>query len=457
MSHHPHLPVIKLLLRFALATAASLPGLPAASASVPAGTAPAPGQPRHRSAIVGHNGMPKDIVSPGNRWNFGPGALWTHQGWQYAAYWDDARQVSVARRQLPTGAWAVVSLPGYQRTATGDRGKGGPASRGFGDGHEKVALGISPDGVIHLSFDHHLSTLRYRTSTQPVAANPAAHVWSADLFGPVRDNLGGPRLASVTYPSFTSDGTHFVLYLRLGGGSGNANSHFFSYDAGRWTVNTEAASQFIDRTWSQGDRTVNAYLHGPVFHQGRRHLTWCWRDTPDASSCHDLCYAYSDDDGLTWRNNAGQIIGVTGSRFITADSPGVSVWPIPPGTRYVNGGSMAVDAAGRVHVLVRGEDGSPAHFQRDPLTREWTRHRSPFLGHLLPGTDDQLFLVTEEGLHLTSASRFGAMTTLATVSAAPFRDSSMGIDKRRAAHDGWVSVIGQQGKTITVVDYWLGR
>jgi hypothetical protein len=33
----------------------------------------------------------------------------------------------------------------------------------------------------------------------------------------------------------------------------------------------------------------------------------------------------------------------------------------------------------------------------------------------------------------------------------------MGIDKRRAAHDGWVSVIGQQGKTITVVDYWLGR
>lgn len=186
-----------------------------------------------RVSTVANNGMPRDIITPPNHWNFGPGSLWTHKGWQYAAYWDDARQVSVARQQLPTGEWSVVSLPDYQRTETGDRGKGGVRSRGFGDGHEKVSMGISPDGVIHLSFDHHLSTLRYRRTQHPVANNPAAYEWRADLFDPVQNHLDGPKLTRVTYPAFTSDGTHFVLYLRLNGGSGSADSHFFSYKNGR--------------------------------------------------------------------------------------------------------------------------------------------------------------------------------------------------------------------------------
>jgi BNR repeat-containing family member/alpha-L-rhamnosidase len=180
-----------------------------------------------RVSTVGDNGMPKNIVPKGSEWNFGPGSLWTHRGWQYAAYWDEACQVSVARRRLPQGEWSVASLPGYQRTANINRGVAGPISRGFGDSHEKVSMGISPDGVIHLAFDHHVSTLHYRTSILAVANDPAAHPWTADLFGPVRDNLGGPRIEAVTYPGFSSDGKSFVLYLRLNGGSGSADSHFF--------------------------------------------------------------------------------------------------------------------------------------------------------------------------------------------------------------------------------------
>ena len=412
---------------------------------------------KFRVSTVSENGMPKNIVPKGAAWNFGPGSLWTHRGWQYAAYWDDARQVSVARRQLPEGAWSVASLPGYQRTENITRGKAGPIARGFGDGHEKVSMGISPDGVIHLAFDHHMSTLHYRTSKTAVANDPVAHPWSADLFGPTLDNLGGPTLVSVTYPSFTTDGTAFVLYLRMGGGSGSGNSHFFTYTAGRWSVNTEPASQFIDKAWSGGDKTVNAYPHGLVIHNGRRHLTWCWRDTPDASTCHDLCYAYSGDDGKTWLNNSGQKIATTGATFITADSPGVSVWPIPPGTKYINGGSMTVDAAGRIHVLVKGEDGTPAYFQRDAVTGKWTRHKSPVSGTLIAGSDDQLFVVSDDELQRTSASHFGEFTEIVSGQRGLFRDSSMGIDKARPSHDGWISVIGQNGKTVTVVDYWIGN
>lgn len=408
-----------------------------------------------RVSVVSQNGMPKNIVKPGNKWNFGPGSLWTHKGWQYAAYWDDACQVSVARRKLPRGKWSVASLPGYQRTASGDRGHGGKTSQGFGDGHEKVSMGISPDGVIHLAFDHHLSRLHYRTSITAVANHPAAHEWSSELFGPVQSHLGDQELKSVTYPSFASDGEHFALYLRLGGGSGGANSHFFAYENGSWSINTEADSQFIDKKWSGGDGTVNAYPHAMVIHNGRRHMTWCWRDTPVATTCHDLCYVYSDDNGETWKNNAGKVVAVTGAQCITADTQGIAVWEIPPGTKYVNGGSMTVDSKGRVHVLVRGEKGTPVYFQRDPRTRKWSRWNIDVFGKLIPEKGDRLYIVSERGIWGMSAKHPGKTIKLSSSNTALFSDSRMSVDATRP--DGWISVIGQVGKTISVVDYRVGK
>ena len=408
-----------------------------------------------RVSTVADNGMPRDIVTPPNRWNFGPGSLWTHKGWQYAAYWDDARQVSVARRQLPDGEWSVASLPGYQRTETGDRGKGGKISRGFGDGHEKVSMGISPDGVIHLSFDHHLSTLRYRRTKQPVADAPGAYGWNADLFGPVQNHLGGEKIVSVTYPSFTSDGTHFMLYLRLNGGSGAADSNFFSYKDGRWVVSDEASSKLIDRNWSGGDKTVNAYPHELVIQNGRRYLTWSWRDTPNPRTSHDLCFAYSDDHGRTWKNNAGGVIAEIGKTFISADTPGIVAVEVPADTRYINGGSMVVDARGRVHVLMRGADGSPVLFQRDPKTTDWSRRTVSARGNLVAGPGDDLYIVSADGLKRAPVGDLDKLETLASGQSAHFKDCRMGMDRTRPAQDGWISVIGQSGKTITVVDYRL--
>lgn len=409
--------------------------------------------PSTRISTVANNGMPRDIVSPPNRWNFGPGALWTHKGWQYAAYWDDARQVSVARRQLPDGDWSVVSLPGYQRTETGDRGKGGKVSRGFGDGHEKVSMGISPDGVIHLSFDHHLSTLRYRRTKEPVANDPDAHEWSADLFTPVQNHLGGEKITSVTYPWFTSDGTHFTLYLRLNGGSGKADSNFFTYENGRWTITDEASSKLIDRNWSGGDGTVNAYPHQMAIRNGRRYLTWSWRDTPNPRTSHDLCFAYSDDHGKTWKNNAGEVVGELGKTFISADTPGIVAVPVSTGTRYTNGGSMTVDDEGGVHVLMRGEDGSPLLMQRDPKTTEWTRRTISANGNLVAGRDGDLYLVSPSGLKRAPGGDFDKIDTIVSDQNGHFKDCRMGMDRTRPAQDGWVSVIGQTGKTVTVIDY----
>ncbi|WP_197231246.1 BNR repeat-containing protein [Novipirellula artificiosorum] len=414
--------------------------------------APEP-RPHVRVSTVATNGMPKDIVKRGSTWNFGPGSLWTHNGWQYAAYWDDQCQVSVARRQLPKGAWSVISLPGYKRTENIDRGKAGPKSQGFGDSHEKVAMGISADGVIHLAFDHHVSTLHYRRSKTSVATHPMLHPWTTDLFEPVKDHLGGPTIEAVTYPCFTRDGDRLLLYLRLNGGSGSADSHFFEYANGQWQINDFDASKLIDKHWSGGNGTVNAYPHGLIVRDGRRHLTWCWRDTPVASTCHDLCYAYSDDHGKTWLNNDGVLIGVLGKQFINADSPGVAVFRIPPGTRYQNGGSMTVDARGRVHVLMRGEDGQPAYFQRDPGTKQWTRGKTDVLGTLVAGDHDRLYVVADGNVLFAPAEDPSKLSVRYTGNESLFTDSKPSVDAMCGDLDRWISVIGQSGTTVSVADY----
>jgi hypothetical protein len=73
---------------------------------------------------------------------------------------------------------------------------------------------------------------------------------------------------------------------------------------------------------------------------------------------------------------------------------------------------MTVDHTGRVHVLVRGEEGLPVYFERDPATATWTRRKSAVSGMLITGQGDSLFLVSEDGLQRTSASHFGEMETL---------------------------------------------
>lgn len=403
-------------------------------------------------SLMTDTGMPANIVERRSQWNFGRGALQTYRGWQYAAFWDVNRQVSVARRELPKGKWECISLGGYERTSDTNRGKAGPKARGFGDGHEKVAMGISADGVIHLAFDHHGSTLHYRFSLPRVANDPPEHVWDESLFSAVQDHLGGPSIEWVTYPSFVRDGERMSLYMRLNGGSGNADSHFFEYEAGRWVINDPASSKLIDKNWSGGNGTVNAYPHTVFVHQGRRHLTWCWRNTPDARTCHDLCYAYSDDRGQTWHNNAGDVIAKLGTQFISADTPGLAVIDIPPGSTYVNGGSMTVDASGNVHVLMKGPGQKPFMARRTSLNGAWTKWEAPTIGTLV-AHQSSLLVVAKEGLYHALNADPPTFVKVGRSFEETSRDSRYVVDRSRLQFDQTISVIGQTGTDVRVVDF----
>lgn len=273
----------------------------------------------------------------------------TYKGWQYATYYqgnlsNSTGKVAVARRPLPHGTWETLVLDDYIFSTV--------------DSHNDVVLGICPgDGSIHLSFDHHGNDLNYRVSIPGVADNPTSTAWTPALFGPVTDRLvtGSAVMSAVTYPRFIPTPSGKLLFTYRFGGSGGGDEMLYEYDGATraWSLvgqYTSRSGSYTGTFASGTDR--NGYFDNTLFDaNGRLHATWCWRETPDASSNHDLLYAYSDDVGRTWKNQSGATIAVAGSSFISINSPGIIGWSIPQRRNYINNSAMTVDAQGRVHVV----------------------------------------------------------------------------------------------------------
>jgi hypothetical protein len=125
--------------------------------------------------------------------------------------------------------------------------------------------------------------------------------------------------------------------------------------------------------------SINAYPHGLSYSKGgtRLHMSWCWRETPDASTNHDLFYIYSDDHGRTWRNNAGTAVATSGSTYITKNSSGIKVSTINQNRGLINQEHMAADSGGRVHVLLSHMPDA----QADDATFDSARTKSQFFDY----------------------------------------------------------------------------
>jgi hypothetical protein len=78
---------------------------------------------------------------------------------------------------------------------------------------------------------------------------------------------------------------------------------------------------------------MNAYIVGPVRGpDGRFHICWVWRDTPDCSTNHHLCYARSPDM-VHWEAADGTPISLP----MTINTDAVVVDPVPPKGGMING------------------------------------------------------------------------------------------------------------------------
>ena len=265
-------------------------------------------------------------------------AVVTQGHFQYVAYYGGQRHVCLARRQLPAGAWQIIRFTDYDFKSN--------------DAHNVISMGICPnDGTIHLAFDHHGHPLHYRVSRPGVATHPDDVTWGPALFGPVISELETGRPIRITYPRFwpTPDGDLQFCYRQ--GGSGNGDRMLVDYDAekGTWGHTRQIDSgdgPFADALGRSSSRCSypNGYGYGPG---GKLHATWVWREDSQGSN-HDLMYAYSEDGGTTWRNNAGDVL----TEPAGVNSPGITVARISRQHGLMNTHGQAVDSQGRVHVVM---------------------------------------------------------------------------------------------------------
>lgn len=279
---------------------------------------------------------------------------------QYTVYWDADRVFVLARRDLRDNAVERLRLGQFKLSSD--------------DAHRNTCLGISlADGRLHLSWDHHNNPLRYARSRPGFLTHPPAKLGPADIEAPqpVGDR---PELESrITYPRFFNDAEGNLYLGYRWGGSGNGVNHLHRYDAGRgsWSY----LGKLFDSRGTYGpwnnSTTRNGYLHDLVFDaRNRLHASWVYREAGATwASNHDLHYAFSDDRGLTWCNNAGEkIADLAKDDPIELADKGIVVREIPVFSWLINTGCMAIDSKGRPHVVSYKLPGvhRPAVLRHDP-------------------------------------------------------------------------------------------
>ncbi|KAF4465014.1 hypothetical protein FALBO_8139 [Fusarium albosuccineum] len=286
-------------------------------------------------------------------------ALITFGDHQYITFYETTSEgyshhyVKVGRRRVSpsVGDWQYLALSDYTQTTM--------------DGHNMISMGISGDGKIHLSFDHHDVPLNYRV-TKGAVAKDVPSSWTADLFGPVVHELAGSTgpYTPLTYPRFQSlDNGDMLLEFRIGqSGAGDSYIHRYSSSTGRW----QAYGKYIE-----GDDN-NAYINGLDYVGGKLYTSWTVRETPDANTNHDVFFAYSNDDGQTWLNTNGTKL----PKPISTSLDSTMIWEIPQNSRMVNQEGQLVDTKGRVHVLMRDNLSGKhlyQHYLRD-TSGKWTKN-----------------------------------------------------------------------------------
>lgn len=238
--------------------------------------------------------------------------LLTQSPRQFVAYYDVQRQMSVAQRTLDSTKWTITKLP----------------SKLGWDSHNYVTLALDRDGYLHLAGNMHCVPLVYFRSAQPLVAASLKRV----------EAMTGDREQRVTYPVFLHDRADQLVFRYRDGRSGSGDDLYNVYEE-----RTQTWRRLLDQPLTSGGGKMNAYCSVPARGpDGRFHMVWVWRNTPDCATNHDLSYARSDDL-VHWTDSAGRALALP----ITV-AAGDVVDPVPPGGGLLNvNRELGFDSAGR--------------------------------------------------------------------------------------------------------------
>lgn len=238
--------------------------------------------------------------------------------YQYLAFYDDEHRMTVAKRKLGETEWEFASLP---------------ESVGW-DTHNKVVIFLDRDGYVHVTGNMHNHPLKYFRTSKP------GDIQTFESIG----RWTGVREDRVCYPKLlqTSDGTTLMMHRYGGSGNGMRLLKRYHEDGQRWSG---PGGPFI--SGMNQEPTCNAYPFGRIQEgpDGALHIAWCWRETPDVLTNFDVCYARSEDKGMTWTSWTGEAFDLP----MTPENADV-VADIPQRSGLMNGGSLAIDNEGNPYI-----------------------------------------------------------------------------------------------------------
>ena len=193
---------------------------------------------------------------------------------------------------------------------------------------------LDGDGYLHLSFDHHGHKLNYCRSTAP---------YTLELGD--KEPMTGVDEGNVTYPEFypLNGGDLLFVYRSGSSGRGNLVMNRYSVKEKKWY---RVQDVLID-----GEDQRNAYWQLYVDEQGTIHLSWVWRETWHVETNHDLCYARSYDNGVTWYKANGKKYDLP-IRYNNAEY----ACRIPQNSELINQTSMSADASGNPYIATYWRD-----------------------------------------------------------------------------------------------------
>ena len=246
-------------------------------------------------------------------------SLVTHGDEQYISYYDNDGYLVLGKRKLDSEQWTLHRTQ-YQGNVK--------------DAHNIISMMIDGEGYMHVSFDHHGHPLNYCRSIAP---------GSLELGDKMP--MTGVDEGNVTYPEFypLSGGDLLFVYRSGSSGRGNLVMNRYSLKEHKWS---RVQDVLID-----GENKRNAYWQLYVDEQGTIHLSWVWRETWQVETNHDICYARSFDNGVTWYKSSGEQyelpIKLSNAEYACR---------LPQNSELINQTSMSADAGGNPYIATYWRD-----------------------------------------------------------------------------------------------------
>lgn len=321
---------------------------------------------------------------------------------QCISYYDNDGYVVLGKRNVHDTGWQIK-----RTNLTGN----------VQDAHNSISIIFDGDGYLHMAWDHHNGPLKYTRSVAPL---------SLELAAPVA--MISTDEQKVSYPEFYKMPDGNLLFLYRDGGSGNGNLVINKYETAtqKWS---RLQHNLID-----GEGQRNAYWQACTDAKGTIHISWVWRESPEVSSNHDLCYARSTDGGITWQKSTGEKY-----QLPITQSNAELVVGIPQKSNLINQTSMCADDAGRPFIASYWNDSNqiPQYQVAYKKGKSWVVQAAGFrkTGFVLGGVGTKKIPVSRPQIICSGKGKNTAVYLL-------FRDEEREIKYRWPVPKGWTTTNG---------------